>query len=243
MSHCFVCLTSGNLLQCYFQERCVYNRKHTGIVLCTTFYLVHTLTLISSCALNNVIIPPMNKVKGVYRNHSVCPSVFLSVCADLCLAHNFFWFDICLPYLAHGCITLRWCVAYIHDPNTTLIFDFKVKFTGVLTCFHVQPIWHWLTIFSTCVYHHKTMCSIHSWSRFDIDLWPQGQIYRFLSCLCVQPVTSVCFDIGISYLGHGSIAMRWCVMYIHDHDTTLTFDFKVKFIGFMIWLCVQATAF
>ena len=120
MSHCFVCLTSGNLLQCYFQERCVYNRKHTGIVLCTTFYLVHTLTLISSCALNNVIIPPLNKVKGVYRNHSVCPSVFLSVCADSCLAHNF-----CLVW---HCIIIRWC-------------------------------------------------RVHSWSRYDLELWPQGQIY------------------------------------------------------------------
>ena len=22
------------------------------------------------------------------------------------------------------------------------------------------------------------MCHVHSWSRFDVDLWPQGQIYR-----------------------------------------------------------------
>ena len=32
---------------------------------------------------------------------------------------------------------------------------------------------------------------------------------------------------------------------VHDRypDTTLIFDLKVKFIGFMTWLCVQASAF
>ena len=39
-------------------------------------------------------------------------------------------------------------------------------------------IWHWLTIFGTCVSHHEWMCCVDSWSRFDIDLWPQDQIYR-----------------------------------------------------------------
>ena len=92
----------------------------------------------------------------------VCPSV----CADLC-------------------ITMRRCVAYIHDPDTTLNFDLKVKFIGFLTCFRVQPI----TFF-----------------------W---------------------FDIGLPYLAHGSITKRGCVKYIHDPDMTLTFDLKVKFIGFM----------
>ena len=46
-------------------------------------------------------------------------------------------------------------------------------------------------------------------------------------------VTSVSFDIGIPYLAHGSITKRGCVKYIHDPDMTLTFDLKVKFIGFM----------
>ena len=36
---------------------------------------------------------------------------------------------------------------------------------------------------------------------------------------------------------------RGCVKYIHDPDMTLTFDLKVKFIGFMTWLCVQASPF
>ena len=69
------------------------------------------------------------------------------------------------------------------------------------------------------------------------------QIYCLLSCLHVRTVTSVCFDIGILYLAHGSIIMRGCVKYINDPDTTLTFDLKVKFIEFMTWPCVQASSF
>ena len=32
-------------------------------------------------------------------------------------------------------------------------------------------------------------------------------------------------------------------MYIHDPDSTMTFDPKVQFKGFMTWLCVRATDF
>ena len=101
----------------------------------------------------------------------------------------------------------------------------------------------WLTMFSTWVYHHKTMCWVNSWSRFDVDIWPQGQIYMLLSCLHVRPLTSFSFDISMPYLAHGSITMGGCVKYIHDPDTTLNLDLKVKFTGFMTWLCAQASAF
>ena len=87
------------------------------------------------------------------------------------------------------------------------------------------------------------MCRLHSRYRFDIDFRPQGQIYRFLLCFRVRPLTSVCFDIGIPFWAHGSITMRTCIAYIYDPVTTLTIDLKVKFIGFMTWLCVQASAF
>ena len=43
---------------------------------------------------------------------------------------TFFWIDIGLPYLAHGCITIRQCVVYIHDPDSMLTFALKVKFKG-----------------------------------------------------------------------------------------------------------------
>ena len=83
--------------------------------------------------------PPRTKFRGVYRNHSVRLSVRLSVQIRV-RPITFLWFDIGLPYLAHGCITIRRCVAYIHDPDTTLNFDLKVKFIGFLTCFPVRPI-------------------------------------------------------------------------------------------------------
>ena len=51
----------------------------------------------------------------------------------LCPAHNNFLIDIGLPYLAHGSITMKVCITYIHDPDTMLTFDLKVKFIGFMT--------------------------------------------------------------------------------------------------------------
>ena len=138
-----------------------------------------------------------------------------------------------LPYLAHGFITIRRCVAYNHDQDTTLNYWPEGQ-NRVLTCFRVRPItflknWHWLNILGTWVCHHKTMCCVHSWSRFEVDLLPQGKIYRPLLSLHVRPLPFVDFDISIPYLAHGSFTMRECVKYIHDPDTTLNFDLKVKF--------------
>ena len=40
---------------------------------------------------------------------------------------TFLWFDIGLPYLAHECITIRRCVAYIHDPDTSNLKAFVMS--------------------------------------------------------------------------------------------------------------------
>ena len=74
---------------------------------------------------------------------------------------------------------MRRCIANIHDPDTTLNFDLKVKFIEFLTCLHVRP------------------------------------------------VTSVSPDIDIPYLAHGCIPIKEYVKYIHDPDTTLSFDLRV----------------
>ena len=47
-------------------------------------------------------------------------------------------FDIGIPYLAHGSITMRGCVKYINDSDTTLTFDLKVKFKVFMTWLCVQ---------------------------------------------------------------------------------------------------------
>ena len=64
---------------------------------------------------------------------------------------TFLWFDIGLPYLAHVGITMRQCVAYIHDPDTTLNFALKVKFIGFLTCIRVRAITFFFGL--TLAYH------------------------------------------------------------------------------------------
>ena len=87
---------------------------------------------------------------------------------------TFLWFDIGLSYLAHGYITMRRCVAYIHDPDTTLNFDLKVKFIGFLTCFRVRPI----TFFGlTLAYHIWHMClsprkDVSCTFMIQIGCWP-----------------------------------------------------------------------
>ena len=114
-------------------------------------------------------------------------SLSLSVCLFICLQIlvqpiTFFCFYIGLPYLAIRYIIMRQCVTCIHDPNTMLTCDLKVKFIGFFYMFSCRArnyflLWHWLPLFSTWFYHHKSMCCIHSWSWYNIDLWPQDQIY------------------------------------------------------------------
>ena len=41
--------------------------------------------------------------------------------------------------MAHGCFTMKRCVAYILDPDTTSNFDLKVKFIGFLNVFMSSP--------------------------------------------------------------------------------------------------------
>ena len=45
-----------------------------------------------SCFMSS-LYPPWTKFRGVYRNHSVCPSV----CSDACPTQNLFCFDIGFP--------------------------------------------------------------------------------------------------------------------------------------------------
>ena len=102
---------------------------------------------------------------------SVCPSDCPSVCADSYPAHNFFWFDIGLPYLAYGCITMRRCVAYIHELFMTLTFDLNIKII-----FSPQ-IWVWLNV--SAFWHRHTKfwhMGVSPWDnmlcKFLTFVWP-----------------------------------------------------------------------
>ena len=85
----------------------------------------------------------------------------------LCPTHNFFSFDIGIPYLAHGSITRRGCI----------------------------------------VYHQERMFCVHSWSQYDVDLWPEGQIYRVYDMALCSGHSFLSFDIGILCLAHECITM------------------------------------
>ena len=80
--------------------------------------------------------------------------------------------------------------------------------------------------------------------QIRLEIWPQCQIYRVFDMFsCPAHNLFFWFDKGLPYLAHGCITMRRYDTYIHDPDTTLTFDLKVKFKGFMTWFCGQALAF
>ena len=107
---------------------------------------------------------------------------------------TFLWFDIGLPYLAHGCITMTRCVAYIHDPDTTLNFDLKVKFIGFLTCFRVRPItFLWFDIGIPylehgCITMRRCVAYIHDPdTTLNFDL--KAKVIGFLTCFRVRPIT------------------------------------------------------
>ena len=122
---------------------------------------------------------------GLYRNHYrllVCRCRFVS-CPSL-------FFSLTLLIIFGTWVR---CSAYIHDFSTTGIFDLNVKFisfscqtrNSCLLCH--QPI-----IFVIWVYYHVTTCRVHSWSRDDVDFWPQG----------VRATAILPCDIAMPYLAH-----------------------------------------
>ena len=190
-----------------------------------------TYPIIMNISIMKYNYTPRERSSGGYIEITL--SVRLSVCLSVCPSVlqirvrpiTFLWFDIGLPYLAHGCITMRQCVAYIHDPDTTLNFDLKVKFIGFFTCFRVRPItFFWITL----AYHiwHKDVSPSDNVSHtfmIPIQCWPltsRSNLKAFVMSSCTI-CNSVSFDIGLPYLAHGCITMRQCVSYIHDPDTTL----------------------
>ena len=139
-----------------------------------------------------------------------------------CPAHNFFYFDISLPYLTHGCIIMKRSVAHIHYPVTT--FDlwpqdqiYRIFYYMDLCLGHsFFVLWHSHTMFGTWVYmyHHGTMCDVHSWHLYDLDLWPQYQNYIFTMNLSLAS-SSLFFNVGIAIFGI-SVYVPSCTLYDLD---------------------------
>ena len=93
-----------------------------------------------------------------------------------------------------------------------------------------------------CITMRKSVGHIHD-PGMKLTFDNKVNFIEFLTCFLVRPITNFWFYTGIPYLAHGSITMSGCVAYIHGPDTMWTFELKVKLVGFIIWLCVQATAF
>ena len=77
------------------------------------------------------------------------------------------------------------------NPYRTLTFDLKVKFIRFMTWLSVRATYFVLSHNHTMwVYHHGTMCRVHPWTLYDLDLWSQYQIifsrwiWDLQDCLC-----------------------------------------------------------
>ena len=90
-------------------------------------------------------------------------------------------FDIGIPYLAYGYITMRGCVLYIYDswydidlwPQCQIyrVHDMALcSHQRIFVLSHSQTMW---------VYHHGTMCCVHPWPLYDLHLWSQYFHHEF----------------------------------------------------------------
>ena len=99
-----------------------------------------------------------------YVGITVCPSFCLSMQIRV-RPETIFCFDICIPYLAHGCITIKQCVTYIHASNMMLTFDLKVNFLMIFdmsscSTFNFGVFLHLHFIHDTWDYHREAICHV-----------------------------------------------------------------------------------
>ena len=80
--------------------------------------------------------------------------------------------------LAHECITIRLCVAYIHDQDKTLKFDLKVKFIGVFNMFRVRPIYFFSLTSGNHIWHMglSPLEDVTRTFMFPIRCWPYTSV-------------------------------------------------------------------
>ena len=97
--------------------------------------------------------------------------------------------------MACGLITMRQCVAYIHDSSMTFIFDLKVKLPGFFIL-HVQPVT------SPC---------------FDIGLWSlahgsitMGQCVAYIH----DPTTTLTFELNINLIWFLTVLRVWATAFL-----------------------------
>ena len=82
-------------------------------------------------------------------------------------------------------------------------------------------VWQSNTIFCTWLYHHETMCHIHSWPLYMTFTFDLNIKIVFSPWIFVWARWSL---LGIPNLAHRWITMRQQIVYIHYLCMTLTFD-------------------
>ena len=134
---------------------------------------------------------------------------------------------------------------YLYN-DTTLNFDLKVIFTGILTCILVRP---WLFCFDIglpyLVHWSITMSGCAAcfwWSQYDVDPYLKIKFMWFLRWLCVR-VTVLFFDIVILYLASKCITIgQWHSWHMYDldlwsqyHNYIFIMNFCLGKIVFVLW--------
>ena len=177
-----------------------------------------------------------------------------------CPAHYLVWFDIGLPSLVHGCITIRRCDAsFIIQIRPELWRQGQIS--RVLTYLCVRPItifWfdiglpylaHWSITMRRCdKYIHVPdsmltcdlkayvifSCTTCNFCNFLIRGWPftsRSNLWGSWHGFKFKPQVFFCsFDVVILCLASECITMVRCVAYIHALCMTLTFDLNIKII-------------
>ena len=110
--------------------------------------------------------------------------VRLSVCADSCRPITVFGFTLAYHIWHMGLspwedVTSTFTFKYVPDLIKWSWSNLSAFFMSSCPTCNFCSFWHWNTIFGTWDYHHERMCQVYSWSWYDIDHWPQGQINRF----------------------------------------------------------------
>ena len=140
---------------------------------------------------------------------SVCLSVSLSVCLsasslsvlqskDSCPAQKVFFVLVWHLHAIVGTWHMRRYVAHFHDPDTSLTFDLKVKYKGLMLCvpasFLIFAIVK-LCLARVCITMVRCVAYIHDQCMTFI-LWPLYQNYIFTMKLSLTR-SSLLFDICI----------------------------------------------
>ena len=129
-------------------------------------------------------------------------------------AHNLFFGLTLAKHIWHiGVSPWDEIVGNIHDPDTTLNFDLKVKFIEFLTCFRVSTITNFWFDNGLPYLAHKsfTLRRCDTYIHVPVSYWPHSNVLAFVMSLC--PNCNFCTCNGLLWHWH-TIFGTW--VYHHE---------------------------